>query len=190
MTDRKKMAAIVIFLVMFIHVKETKAQDTIQIPPELFIIQGKRELYLDIRFGVPGIPGESSKGVDLRGYYIEFVFSKSHNPFEIQIFLKNKNWANLYQFPVTPINGKVTFHPATDNANVRDFSDLKHINAIGCKVHRSSAHDVKRALKIVRLVKSEKHSVGNNTRWSSSKEVRKNSANKELFMSSYGKKNI
>ena len=92
-------------------------------------------------------------------YYLMFVFKEGVSPgTRLQIFLKNREWKNLYAYPGSPTGGKVIFRPGIDPCNVCQFKPEEtpygDISAIGVKVWDGSSGNALSNLKKVYVVKN------------------------------------
>ncbi|MEA3489168.1 MAG: AAA family ATPase [Candidatus Omnitrophota bacterium] len=132
---------------------------SIKIAPEKFkIMRGYDDLiYLDMRAGdIPGSSFDTSKGANLFGYKLVFSFKDDlPDGTEIQIFLQDGAYKNVYSKHLYVKDGVAEFSPVTDDRDVTEFYDFSSILRIGIKVWNQETGDVLSGLKEVTLVKED-----------------------------------
>ncbi len=128
--------------------------DVIKISPGNFSI--KHQVEITAYNALHEVPANAL----VRDYYLVFVFeSELSKSTQLQIFLKNNAWRNLYAYPASPRNGKIVYHPGKDPCNVCDFeadeTKFSDIPVIGIKVWGGDPSNALNNLKEVYLIRKD-----------------------------------
>lgn len=103
--------------------------------------RAKDEMQLHLVFKpVPGLHQED--GVDLSDYDLQITFLGGDGK-NVQLYYRNNTWANVYSsLRRIESNQPIRFSPVTDQSDVRQFEDFRHIYSVGAQFY-GGMNDIK-----------------------------------------------